>query len=157
MSVKYLRPLTFHIGIVASRWNDLITELLLKRAEEACTGHPIHQITIDTYRVPGAFEIPVVAKTLCASGRFDGLVALGAILKGETSHFDHLASEVTSSLNRIAVDSGIPIGFGVIAAETMEQALNRAGGKVGNKGEEAASAVIETLTVLDNVKPNGNK
>jgi 6,7-dimethyl-8-ribityllumazine synthase len=100
-------------------------------------------------RLPGAFEMPVAAKKLAASGKYDGVIALGAVIRGATPHFDFVANEATKGLAQVALESGVPVGFGLLTTDTLEQAIERAGSKGGNKGVEAASAVLETIRVLE--------
>lgn len=135
------------IGIVVSRFNEIVTRNLLSGALEALQERGVEEIEV--FWVPGAFEIPVVLKRLARSGRFDGLVALGTVIRGETPHFEYVAGEAASGIARVAYDFDLPVGFGLLTTETLEQALNRAGGKAGNKGREAALALLETLNLLE--------
>lgn len=136
------------IGIVAARWNARVVDVLLTGAEAALARVGVSPDNIDVLRVPGAFELPVVAAHLAHSGTCDAVVCLGAVIQGETPHFDYVAGPVAHQLASIAVDTGVPVTFGVLTCDSMEQALERAGGKVGNKGEEAALAAVETASVL---------
>jgi len=136
------------VGIVVARFNELITQQLLKGAEDAFVRHGGDAASIEVAWVPGSFEIPVVAQQMARSGRFDVVVCLGALIRGATPHFDHLASSVTSALQGIAVQTGLPVINGVLTTETIEQALERAGTKAGNKGYDAAVTAIETVSVL---------
>lgn len=136
----------FRFAIVASRFNEQITEKLLDGAIECLRSHGADQDRVDVYRVPGAFEVPMTAAHLARSGRFDAIVTVGALIRGETSHFDHLSSQVTHAISSIAIDLGIPISFGIITCETMEQAIARSTAGA-NKGWEAALAAIETVNV----------
>ena len=138
------------IGIVVSRFNEIVTQNLLSGALSALQEQGVQEIEV--FWVPGAFEIPLVLKRLARSGRFDGLIALGAVIRGETPHFEYVAGEAASGTARVAYDFDLPVGFGILTTETLEQALNRAGGKAGNKGREAALAVLETLNLLDQVR-----
>ena len=137
------------IGIVVSRFNEIVTQNLLSGALSALQEQGVQEIEV--FWVPGAFEIPLVLRRLARSGRFDGLIALGAVIRGETPHFEYVAGEAASGTARVAYDFDLPVGFGILTTETLEQALNRAGGKAGNKGREAALAVLETLNLLDQV------
>jgi 6,7-dimethyl-8-ribityllumazine synthase len=118
---------------------------------DALTRHDVAEADIDTAWVPGAFELPLVAKKLADSGRYDSVVALGVIIRGGTPHFEYVASEVAKGVAKASLDSGVPIAFGVITADTIEQAVERAGTKQGNKGWEAASAAIEMANLLKTV------
>ena len=136
------------IGIVVSRWNDFITKALLEGALDALRRHGADEAKITVAWVPGSFEIPVAIKAMAQTGRYDGLVALGCVIRGATSHYDHIASAVTSGLNSVALESGLPVAFGVITVESIEQAIERAGSKAGNKGAEAALVVVEMANLL---------
>lgn len=136
------------VGIVVARFNELVTEQLLRGAEDALVRHGADAAAITVAWVPGSFEIPVVAQQMARSGRYDSVVCLGALIRGATSHFDHLSSSVTSALQGIAVQTGVPVINGVLTTENLEQALERAGSKAGNKGTEAAITAIEMVSVL---------
>ena len=133
------RGLTF--AIVVARFNWAITEKLLEGAREALqkSGAAGHQV----FRVPGAFELPLAAMKLARRGGFNGIIALGAVVRGDTPHFDYVAGEAASGLQRVALDTGVPVAFGVLTTDTMEQAEARAGGAAGNKGFDAAMTAIE--------------
>ena len=135
-------------AIVASRFNGLIVEKLLAGATDTLQRHGAKTDDITVVRVPGSFEIPAVARKLAASGSHDAVVCLGALLKGETPHFDYIASTVTAEIAAAGRESGVPVIYGVLTCDTTEQALNRAGLKMGNKGSEAAAAAIEVVQVL---------
>lgn len=132
-----------NFGIVLSRFNSRVTETLLAGAIDALVRHGAEESRITVLRVPGSFEIPQGLRLLTQAGGQDALIALGALIRGETPHFDHLAATVTRSLETISAESGISIANGVLTCDTMEQALDRAGGKGGNKGFEAAMGAIE--------------
>lgn len=136
------------VGVVVARFNELITQQLLKGAEDALVRHGGDPSAVEVAWVPGAFEVPVVAKQMAASGRYDAVVCLGALIRGATPHFDHLASSVTGALQSIAVEHGLPVINGVLTTESIEQALERAGTKAGNKGYDAAVTAIEMVSVL---------
>jgi 6,7-dimethyl-8-ribityllumazine synthase len=136
------------IGIVVARFNELVTRELLRGAENAVTRHGGDLAAVEVAWVPGSFEIPVVAQQMARSGRYDAVVCLGALIRGATPHFDYLASSVTSALQGIAVQNGLPVINGVLTTETVEQAFERAGTKAGNKGYDAAVAAIEMVSVL---------
>ncbi len=135
-------------GIVTTRFNEFVVEPLLRGALDALKRHGATEKQIEIVRVPGAFDMPVVVRKLALSHRYEALVALGAVIRGQTPHFDYVAGECASGLARIAVESGVPIGFGVLTTETMEQAVDRAGGKAGNKGADAALAALEMANLL---------
>lgn len=136
------------IGIVVSRFNELLGGRLLAGAEDALTRHGVAEDAIDVAWVPGAFEIPLVAQKLADSGSYDAVVALGVVIRGATPHFDYVAAEVSKGIAKVSLDSGVPVSFGVITANTIEQAVERAGSKAGNKGWDAAEAAIEMVNVL---------
>ena len=134
--------------VVAARFNDFVVESLLRGALDALKRHGAAEKQIEIVRVPGAFDIPLVARKLALSRRFDAVIALGAVVRGQTAHFDYVAGECASGLSRIALESGVPVAFGVLTTDTMEQAVDRAGGKAGNKGADAALAAIEMANLL---------
>lgn len=134
--------------IVASRFNDFVVDRLVKGAIEALRRHGASDAQIELVRVPGAFEMPPVIRKLALSRRYDAIVALGAVVRGDTPHFDYVAGECASGVARVASDTGIPVGFGVLTVDTVEQAIDRAGGKSGNKGCEAALAALELANLL---------
>jgi 6,7-dimethyl-8-ribityllumazine synthase len=141
-----VRDLRF--ALVVSRFNDFVVEPLVRGAVDALKRHGATEKQIEIVRVPGAFDIPVVARKLAQSRRYEALVALGAVIRGQTPHFDYVAGECASGLARIALESGVPIGFGVLTTDTVEQAVDRAGGKAGNKGADAALAALEMANLL---------
>ena len=138
-------------AIVASRFNDFIVESLIKGCLGCLRSHGASDSDIELVRVPGAFEMPVVVDKLAASRRFDGIIALGAVIRGGTPHFDYVAGECVRGISAAARAHGVPVGFGVLTVDTIEQAIERAGTKAGNKGEEAAMAVIETINLLRHI------
>ena len=138
-------------GIVASRFNDFIVESLLKAAVHCLRQHGADDADMEIVRVPGAFEMPVAVDKLAASRRFDGIIALGCVIRGGTPHFEYVAGECVRGIAAAGQKHGLPIGFGVLTVDTIEQAIERAGTKAGNKGEEAALAVIEMVNVLRRV------
>lgn len=130
-------------GIVVARFNELLSSRLLSGAEDALVRHGVAADDIDTAWVPGAFEIPLVAGRLAASGRYDAVIALGVVIRGGTPHFEYVASEVSKGVAKASLDTGVPVMFGVITADNIDQAVERAGTKAGNKGWEAAVSAIE--------------
>lgn len=136
------------VAVVVSRFNETISKELLNGAIDCLRRHGVPDEKISVAWVPGAFEIPVTAKRLAFSREFDAVVCLGAVIRGETAHFDFVAGHASNSIGRVSVDSGIPVANGVLTTETVEQANDRAGGKMGNKGFEAALAAIEMANLL---------
>lgn len=141
------------IGIVVSRWNEFITRPLLEGALDALRRHGGSETDITVAYVPGGFEIPITVQALARSGRFDALVALGCVIRGSTTHYDHIASAVTSGLSSLMLETGLPIAFGVLTVESIEQGIERAGSKAGNKGAEAAMVAVEMANLLRQIKP----
>ena len=135
-------------AFVAARFNEFVVEPLIRGALDALKRHGATEKQIEIVRVPGAFDIPIVARKLALARRYDALIALGAVVRGETPHFNYVAGECASGLARIALESWVPVAFGVLTTDTMEQALDRAGGKAGNKGAEAALAAVEMANLL---------
>lgn len=134
--------------IVASRFNDFIVESLIKGAVHCLRQHGAEEGNLEIVRVPGAFEMPLAADKIAASRRCDGIIALGAVIRGGTPHFDYVAGECVKGLSSVMQKHGVPTGFGILTVDTIEQAIERAGTKAGNKGEEAALAVIEMVNLL---------
>jgi 6,7-dimethyl-8-ribityllumazine synthase len=139
------------VGIVVSRFNDLITERLLAGAVDRLRRSNVAGEAIDVAWVPGAFEVPKAAQRLAATGRYDGVIALAAVIRGATPHFEYIAGEVTKGLARVNLDADVPVTFGVITSDTIDQAIERAGTKHGNKGAQAAETLIETVHVLKEI------
>lgn len=144
----YLDGKGFRFAIVASCWNEFVTGRLIEGALEALERSNVAETDIEVFRVPGAFEIPLVALKAAESRRFDAIVCLGTIIRGETPHFEYVASETAKGISQVSLKTGIPTIFGVVTADTLEQAMNRAGGKLGNKGYEAAIAAVEMASLL---------
>lgn len=136
-------------AIVASRFNELIVEKLSTGAHDALTRHGASADDIDTVMVPGAFEIPTAALALAKTGKYDGIVCVGAVIRGATTHYDYVCSAATSGIAHVSQVTGVPCAFGVITTENLEQAFERAGSKAGNKGYESAVAVIEMVNLLN--------
>jgi 6,7-dimethyl-8-ribityllumazine synthase len=135
-------------GIIAARFNDFVVEPLIRGALDALKRHGVGEKQVELVRVPGAFDIPIVARKMASSNRYDALITLGAVIRGQTPHFDYVAGECAGGIARIALESGVPIAFGVLTTDTAEQAVDRAGGKAGNKGADAALVAIEMANLL---------
>ncbi|MFH0769570.1 MAG: 6,7-dimethyl-8-ribityllumazine synthase [Chloroflexota bacterium] len=138
-------------SMVVSRFNEFITKKLLDGAQDALLRHGVSENDIDIVWVPGAFEIPLVAKKLAESKRYDAVICLGAVIRGATPHFEYIAAEVAKGIAKVGLDAGLPVSFGVITADTLEQAIERAGTKDGNKGFDAAVSAIEMANLLRNL------
>ena len=138
----------FKFAIVVSRFNEFISKSLLSGAMDSLTRHEASADNIDVAWVPGSFEIPLVASRLAASGKYDAVICLGAVIRGNTPHFDYVAAEVSKGIARVGLDTGVPVAFGIITADTLEQAVDRAGAKAGNKGWQAALTAIEMANLL---------
>lgn len=136
------------VGILASRFNEVIVSKLIDGAADALARHGVDLDTVDLTWVPGAFEIPAAAKKMAESGRYDALICLGAVIRGETDHYEHVATEVTKGIAQVSLSSGIPVLYGVLTTDTVEQALNRAGLKSGNKGFECAMDALEMVSLF---------
>jgi 6,7-dimethyl-8-ribityllumazine synthase len=141
-------PAKLRVALLVSRFNELVTSRLLDGARQCLEEHRVPAAVVDVVWVPGAFELPVVAEAAAASGRYAAIVALGCVIRGETPHFDFVAGEAARGLGNVALAHRIPVGFGVLTTNTLEQAEARAGGAVGNKGYEAAEAALRTADVL---------
>lgn len=139
-------------AILATRWNDFIVERLVAGAKGALTQHGADTDHIDLAMVPGAYEIPLVTRKLAATGRYDGIIALGCVIRGATPHFDYVAGEAAKGIAAAMADTDVPISFGVLTVDTIEQAIERAGSKAGNKGAEAALACLETITLIKSIE-----
>ena len=135
-------------AIVAARFNDFVVEPLIRGALDALRRHGVVEKQIEIVRVPGAFDIPIVARKLALAHRHEALIALGCVIRGQTPHFDYVAGECAGGIARIALESGVPIAFGVLTTDTAEQAVDRAGGKAGNKGADAALVALEMANLL---------
>ncbi len=136
------------VGILASRFNEVIVSKLIDGAADALARHGVDLDTVDLAWVPGAFEIPSAAKKMAESGRYDALICLGAVIRGETDHYEHVATEVTKGIAQVSLAAGIPVLYGVLTTDTVEQALNRAGLKAGNKGFECAMDALEMVSLF---------
>lgn len=139
------------IALVVGRFNSFVVESLVTGAIDILTRHSVEESNITVIRVPGAHEIPLVVQQLAKSGNYDGVVALGAVIRGGTPHFDYVAGECAKGLSKIALETAVPIGFGVLTVESIEQAIERSGTKAGNKGAEAALTVVEMINLLKKI------
>ncbi|BBP43280.1 6,7-dimethyl-8-ribityllumazine synthase [Thiosulfativibrio zosterae] len=139
------------IGMVVGRWNGFIVDSLVKAAIDTVIRHGGSADNIDQVMVPGAFEIPLVAQKMAASGKYDAVVALGAVIRGGTPHFEYVAGECVKGLGQVQLQTGVPVAFGVLTVDSIEQAIERAGTKAGNKGEECTLAAIEMVNVLKQI------
>ncbi|HEB49576.1 MAG TPA: 6,7-dimethyl-8-ribityllumazine synthase [Desulfobulbus sp.] len=137
------------IGIIVARFNSFISEKLLEGAIDSLVRSGVRAEDIDVARVPGAFEIPLVAQKMARSGRFDAVICLGVVIRGATPHFDYVAGEVAKGTAQVMLDTGVPVLFGVLTTETIEQAIERAGSKAGNKGSDVAVAALEMVSLLE--------
>ena len=139
------------IGIVVSRFNEFITKRLIEGAEDALQRHEVSGEDIDIAWAPGSFEVPLVARKMADTKRYDAVICLGAVIRGGTPHFEYIASQITRDTSRVALDTGLPVIYGVITADTLEEAIERAGTKMGNKGFQAAMTAIEMANLVKNV------
>jgi 6,7-dimethyl-8-ribityllumazine synthase len=142
----------FRFAIVASRWNDFISSRLVEGALDALGRLGAEEKAVDVYRVPGAFEIPLLALRLAESEKFDAVICLGTIIRGQTPHFEYITAEVTRGIGEAGLQTGVPVVFGIVTADTVDQAIDRAGVKLGNKGFEAATTAVELVNLYKTVK-----
>jgi len=140
------------LGIVVARFNDFITNKLLDGAQDALLRHGVNEDDIEVSWVPGSFEIPLVAQKLANTKRYDAIICLGAVIRGGTPHFEYIASEVTKGIAQVGLSTGLPVIYGVITADTLEQAIERAGTKQGNEGAKAAVTAIEMANLLNSIE-----
>ena len=140
------------IGIVASRFNEIITSKLIDGVADGLSRHGVNLDTVDLAWVPGAFEVPVTAKKMAESGKYDAVICLGAVIRGETDHYEHVATEVTKGIAQVSLSAGIPVLYGILTTDTVEQALNRAGLKSGNKGFECALDALDLASLFKKIK-----
>ena len=137
----------FRFALVASRWNDFLTARLVEGALDALERLGADEKAVELYKVPGSFEIPLLAFKLAATARYDAVICLGTIIRGQTPHFEYIAGEVTKGIAHAAMETGVPVVYGVVTADTLEQAIDRAGVKAGNKGFEAAMSAVELVNL----------
>ncbi len=140
------------VGIVVARFNEFITSKLLGGAIDALTRHDVSEDSIDVAWVPGAFEIPLIAQKMAKSGKYDAVIALGAVIRGSTTHYDYVCSEVSKGIANVSMNSDIPVMFGVVTTENIEQAIERAGTKAGNKGYDCALGAIEMVNLIREIE-----
>jgi 6,7-dimethyl-8-ribityllumazine synthase len=140
------------IGIVAARFNEFITDKLLSGALDCLKRHEVKETDIEIAWVPGAFEIPLITSKMAATGKYDAVICLGAVIRGSTSHYDYVCSEVSKGIAQVSLTSGIPVMFGVLTTETIEQAIERAGTKAGNKGFDCAASAIEMVNLIRTIQ-----
>lgn len=139
------------IGIIASRFNEFITSKLVSGAEDCLKRHGVADEDMSVAWVPGAFEIPVIAKKMAASGKYDAVICVGAVIRGATSHYDYVCNEVSKGIAAVSLDTGIPVLFGILTTDTIEQAIERAGTKAGNKGTDCAMSALEMVNLIKNI------
>lgn len=139
------------VGIVAARFNEFITSKLVSGAEDCLVRHEVASDDIEVAWVPGAFEIPIVAKKMAASGKYDAVLCLGAVIKGSTSHYDYVCAEVSKGTAMVGLETGVPTLFGILTTDNIEQAIERAGTKAGNKGYDVACSAIEMVNLMKNI------
>lgn len=142
---------TAKFGIVVARFNGFVVEELLSGAVDALKRHGVNEANITIIRVPGAFEMPLATKKAAESGQYDALITLGAVIRGGTPHFDYVAGECASGLSKITLDNNVPVAFGVLTTDTIEQAIERSGTKAGNKGADAAMSALEMVSLIRNL------
>lgn len=145
---KVVAPAGMKVGIIASRFNSFIVQKLLDGAVDGLVRHGVEEENIDACWVPGAFEIPVVARKMAESGKYDAVICVGAVIRGSTSHYELVINETTKGIAQVGLQSGIPVLFGVIATENIEQAIERSGSKAGNKGYDCALSAIEMVNLM---------
>ena len=137
----------FRFAIVASRWNDFLTSKLVDGALDALQSLGASESAVEIFMVPGSFELPLTAKKVAESGKFDAVIAIGVVIRGETPHFDYVAGEAAKGVGQVGMQTGVPVMFGVVTTNTLEQAINRSGVKAGNKGYEAAMSAVEIVNL----------
>jgi 6,7-dimethyl-8-ribityllumazine synthase len=146
-----LRAEGFRFAIIASRWNDFITGRLVEGAIDALERLGATEDSVEIFKVPGSFEIPLTAQKVAETGKFDAVICLGAVIRGATAHFDYVAGEAAKGIANVSMKTGVPVLFGVITTDTLEQAIDRAGAKAGNKGFEAAMTAIELVNLYKGI------
>ncbi len=147
MHQGHLQAAGFRFAIIASRWNDFLTARLIEGALDALERLGADAKAVELYRVPGSFEIPLLARKVAGAGKFDAVICLGTIIRGETPHFEYVAGEATKGIAQAGMETGLPVVYGIVTADTLEQAIDRAGVKAGNKGFEAAMSAVELVNL----------
>lgn len=142
----------FRFAIVASRWNDFLTSKLIDGAVEGLESLGASEQSVEVFMVPGSFELPSTARKIAEKGEFDAIIALGVVIRGETAHFDYVAGEAAKGIGQVSMQTGVPVMFGVVTANTLEQAINRCGVKAGNKGYEAALSAVEIANLYREIE-----
>ena len=145
---KLVAPQGMKVGIIASRFNEIITNKLLGGAVDGLVRHGVEENNITATWVPGAFEIPVIAEKMAASKKYDAIICVGAVIRGSTTHYDYVCNEVSKGISQVSMKTGVPVLFGVITTENIEQAIERAGSKAGNKGYDCALSAIEMVNLI---------
>lgn len=145
---KLVAPQGMKVGIIASRFNEIITNKLLGGAVDGLVRHGVEENNITAAWVPGAFEIPVIAEKMAASKKYDAIICVGAVIRGSTTHYDYVCNEVSKGISQVSMKAGVPVLFGVITTENIEQAIERAGSKAGNKGYDCALSAIEMVNLI---------
>ena len=140
------------IAVIAARWNATVTDALLDGAVRALARHGVSGAAVETFRVPGAFELPLASQQAARTGRFDAIISLGCVIRGDTPHFDYFCAETTRGIGHVALTENLPVGFGLLTTDNLQQALDRCGDNAENKGKEAALTILELLTVLKNMQ-----
>ena len=140
------------VGIVASRFNEFITSKLVAGAMDGLIRHDVNEDDVDVAWVPGAFEVPLIAKKMAGSGKYDAVICVGAVIRGSTSHYDYVCNEVSKGIASVSLSSGIPVMFGILTTDTIEQAIERAGTKAGNKGYDCALGAIEMVNLIREIE-----
>ena len=146
-----------NIAIAASRFNELITSRLIEGAKDALMRHDVSGNSIEIFWVPGAWELPLIAKELALTGKYDAIIALGAVIRGDTPHFDYVAAESSKGLASVGLEHRVPVLFGVLTCDTLDQALLRSGSKAGNKGADCALGAIEMANLMKNIRKNNSQ
>ncbi len=147
MHQGFLTAVGFRFAIVASRWNDFLTSKLVEGALDALERLGADENSVEIFKVPGSFELPLTAQRVAQSGDFDAIICIGTVIRGETPHFEYVAGEATKGISQVSMQTGIPVLFGIVTADTLEQAINRTGVKAGNKGFEAAMSAVELVNL----------
>ncbi|MDQ3320970.1 MAG: 6,7-dimethyl-8-ribityllumazine synthase [Acidobacteriota bacterium] len=146
----------FRFAIIASRWNDFLTAKLTEGALDALERLGADEKSVEVFKVPGSFELPLTAQKVANSGRFDAVICLGTVIRGETPHFDYVAGEAAKGIGQVSMQTGVPVIFGVVTTETLEQAINRVGVKAGNKGFDAAMSAVELVNLYKTMDDGEN-